>query len=385
MRYKILLLICTAFLLLAACGSTGEAEGLQTNDTKTAQSEETLESDSAETESEAAGAEASEQKTSESQAIPSVTEQVFAMDTYMSITCYGKECQEAADAAKEEIQRLDDAFSVGNPESEIAIINSQGSGTLSEDGLVMMDYAMQVYERSGGAFDITVYPLMELWGFTTGDFRVPEAEEIDAILTNMGSDKLIYDREAARLTLGDGQGVDLGGIAKGYTSGRLMKIFDNYDLVSAVISLGGNVHLYGTKPDGSLWKVGVQDPHYPEESRYLGILQASDVAVITSGAYERYFVDEETGETYHHILDPSTGRCASAGLISATVVSADGTLADTLSTACYVMGLEDTIQYWKDYGEDFELILMTEDDQVYITEGLEGRFSSDYPLNVIYR
>jgi thiamine biosynthesis lipoprotein len=323
-------------------------------------------------------------KTAKASEIPSATGEIFAMDTYMTITCYGTQCQAALDAALAEIQRLDDLLSVGNGDSEISIINTQSSGTLSSETMEMVEAAIELSTQTQGAFDITVAPLMELWGFTSGNFSVPETTELQALLDCVGSEKLTLDESTATLTLGAGQGIDLGGIAKGYTSGRLMEIFAEYDLVSGLVSLGGNVQCYGTKPDGSLWRCGIQDPLNPEDTaNLLGILSVADRAVITSGAYERYFVEEETGETYHHILDPRNGYPANAGLISVTVVSENGMLADGLSTACYVMGLEESIHYWEKYGSDFDLILMTEDGEIYVTEPLEASFTSDYPTHII--
>ena len=246
----------------------------------------------------------------------------------------------------------------------------------------MVTEALRLYDTTGGAFDITVYPLMDLWGFTTGKFAVPDAQELSALLAQCGSDKLTVNGDT--IMLAEGQGIDLGGIAKGYTSGHLMKIFEEYDLVGAVVSLGGNVQCYRTKTDGSLWRCGIQDPQDPENgSAYLGVVSVADRAVITSGAYERYFVDEATGKTYHHILDPKTGYPAESGLLSVTVVSTDGMLADGLSTSCYVMGLEQSAEYWRNYGADFDLILMDENGEVYVTEPLSGQFTSDYKVHVI--
>lgn len=314
------------------------------------------------------------------QEVKSAKKDIFAMDTYMTVTCYGDRAQEAVDAAEKEILRLDELLSVGNPDSEISKLNEAGEGELSNDSKIMVEEALAVNERTGGAFDITVYPLMQLWGFTTQDYKVPKQEELKKVLETVGSGQLAL--KDGRLALGKGQGIDLGGIAKGYTSDRLMEIFEEYGLVSGIISLGGNVQLYGTKPDGSLWKCGIRDPHASDsDSSLLGVLQTADCAVITSGAYERYF--EEDGKTYHHIIDPATGYPADNGLISVTIVSRQGILADALSTACYVMGLEKTIDFWKSSPEEFDLILMTADDEVYVTAPLKDAFSTDYPVHVI--
>jgi thiamine biosynthesis lipoprotein len=275
-------------------------------------------------------------------------------------------------------------LSVGKKDSEISIINENGSGTVSGDTIEMVKAALEIENTTNGAFDITVYPLMELWGFTTGDFAVPQTDRLQSALQSVGSGRIKLDEESSTITLDDGQGIDLGGIAKGYTSNRLMEIFAEYDLVSGMVSLGGNVECYGTKPDGSNWRCGIINPLNPDDvSSLLGVVSIDNKAVITSGAYERYFEDESTGKIYHHILNPKTGYPANNGLISVSVVSENGMLADALSTACYVMGLDESIQYWKQYGDDFDLILMTEDKDVYVTEPISGSFSSNFTIKVI--
>ncbi|MCD8053116.1 MAG: FAD:protein FMN transferase [Lachnospiraceae bacterium] len=381
---KFLPLLLAAALLLSACGNGGSSgESAST----ASESSGSAEASAAET----AAAETSTAETAAAEAsaageVASATDEVFAMDTYMTVTCYGDQCEEAVAAAIAEIERLDALLSVGEEDSEVALINANGSGTLSEDTLIMVQESLELWETTGGAFDITIYPLMELWGFTTGDFAVPDEEELQAMLALSGSENLTLDEESGLLTVGSGQGIDLGGIAKGYTSGRIMEIFEEYGIVSGMVSLGGNVQCYKTKTDGSLWRVGIQNPlEADDSSSFVGIVSVADQAVITSGGYERYFVDEETGETYHHILDPDTGYPAESGLISVTVVSDNGMLADGLSTACFVMGLEESTSYWQEYGEAFDLILMTEEGDVYVTEGIADSFTSDFTVNLIER
>jgi thiamine biosynthesis lipoprotein len=158
-----------------------------------------------------------------------------------------------------------------------------------------------------------------------------------------------------------------------------MDIFQEYEVTSGIVNLGGNVQLYGTKTDGSLWRVAVQDP--ADSEAYIGILSVSDKAVITSGGYERYF--EEDGTTYHHIIDPTTGYPAENGLISVTIISADGTLADGLSTSIYIMGLDKAISFWESRRDEFDMVLMTDEREIYVTEGIAQQFASDYEWNTI--
>ena len=312
---------------------------------------------------------------------PSASADVFAMDTYMTVTTYGEQCEEALDAAVAEIERLDALLSVGTADSEISRINANGSGTLSADTQAMVEQALDIWCTTGGAFDITVYPIMQAWGFTTGNYKVPCKLALQALLQTAGSEKLTLN--GSDLTLEEGQGIDLGGIAKGYTSDRLMEIFKEFNLSAGVVSLGGNVQCCGTKPDGSLWRCGIRDPNTPDDpNALLGVVTVADKAVITSGAYERNFTDEN-GQAYHHIIDPATGTPADSGLSSVTVVSADGTLADGLSTACYVMGLDKYIEYWRSYGENFDLILMTDENEVYVTAPIEDSFTSEYTVHIV--
>lgn len=316
--------------------------------------------------------------------IPSATQDVFAMDTYMTITGYGEKSEEAVEAAVEEIKRLDAMLSVGNADSEIARINKNGTGTISEDTQTMLEEALSLYQSTDKAFDITIYPLMVEWGFTSENYHVPDEATLKKLLKEVDASRLQYDEKTRTLTLGKNQGIDFGGIAKGFTSDRIMEIFKEYDLVSGCISLGGNVQTYGLKTDGTPWRCGIQNPDSEDDANsFLGIVSVADQAVITSGGYERYFTDEKTGTVYHHILDPSTGYSARSGLTSVTIVSDNGMLADGLSTSIYIMGLEKATEYWKKYGDSFQMILMTEDDQVYITEGLTDCFTTEFPLSVI--
>ncbi len=309
------------------------------------------------------------------------TKQIFAMDTVMTITAYGEKAGEALSAAEQEIERLDGLFSVGEDTSDIAVLNRDKKAVVSEDTLYLLQRSRELWESTEGALNIGIYPLMEAWGFTTGEYRIPEESEIAALLQHLDIEEIRWDSETREVTIPETMGVDLGAIAKGYTSGRLMDIFAARGVTSAVVSLGGNVQALGTKPDGSSWRVAIEDPFESEDSSYAGILEIADKAVITSGAYERYF--EENGKRYHHILDPSTGYPAENGLASVTIVSAAGTLADGLSTALFVMGKEGAEAYWQAHGEDFDMILIEEDGTMTVTEGIKDSFTSDWAYSVL--
>ena len=305
---------------------------------------------------------------------------VFAMDTYMTVKAYGSNGDAAVDAAVDEINRLDALLSTGKKDSEIGQINANNGGQLSEDGAVLMERSLELYKSTNGAFDVAIYPVMKAWGFTDGNYQVPDADTLKATLELVDPSLIDYDKETSTVSFKkDGVQIDLGGIAKGYTSSRIMDIYKEKGVTSGLVNLGGNAQVFGTKPDGSLWRVAVQSPD--SEDEYLGVLETKNKAIITSGGYERYF--EKDGVTYHHIIDPSTGYPADNGLISVTIVSADGTLADGLSTSLFVMGKDKATDYWKAHSDEFDMILLTDDEKLYVSEGIKDSFTSDREFEIV--
>ena len=305
-----------------------------------------------------------------------------AMDTVMTLTAYGKDREEALDKAEAEILRLDILLSVGSEDSEISLLNQQGSLTLSQDTAYLLGRALALSRETGGLFDVTVYPLVKLWGFFDQQYHVPTEAELAQALPLVDYSAIAFDRETGAVTLGAGQQIDLGGIGKGYTSQRLTQILTEAGVSSAILSLGGNVQCLGTKPDGSPWNIGIRDPWDQNGALYAAV-KVEDKAVITSGGYERYFQDPETGRVYRHILDPRTGCPAESGLSSVTIITPDGTLGDGLSTALYIMGLETAAGYWRAHSAEFEAILITDDGTLYATQGLSGSLSSEREIHYI--
>lgn len=308
------------------------------------------------------------------------SQSIFAMDTYISLTTYGSKGEEALKAGIEEIERLDGIWSVGQEKSEIARVNKNGNGNISKDTITVVKRALELSKNTKHAFSMTIYPLMELWGFTSGDYQVPAEEEIRQKLLLVDDAQVVLDEENGKIMLGKGQQIDLGGIAKGFASARIIEIWRKMGITSGIVSLGGNIQVLGSKLDKSDWKIGVKKPE-DKEGNLLGVLSVRDCAVITSGGYERYF--EEAGKTYHHILDTATGSPSQSGLTSVTIVSKDGTLADGLSTSLFVMGREKAIVYWKEHKEDFETILVEENGDIYVTEGLQDKFQTDEKIEII--
>ncbi len=311
------------------------------------------------------------------------SKELYAMDTYMTVKAYGDNASEALSESVKKIQELDSLLSTGDENSEIYALNHSGSAALSDTSAYLYQRSMEINSATDGAFNPLVYPLMDAWGFTTDNYKVLTQSEIDKLLPLTDISKVTFDDETNEITFAEeGMAIDFGGIAKGYTSDSVAQIMRENNVGGAIINLGGNVCVIGTKADGSYWKVGIQDPK--DSSKCLGVLSLTDKCVITSGGYERYFT--ENGKTYHHIIDPATGMPADSGLLSVSIISDDGTLADGLSTALFVMGLDKATTFWRESGYEFDFVIMTDENQLYISEGISDIFTSDtYKINIVKR
>lgn len=288
---------------------------------------------------------------------------IFAMDTFMSIRAYTDD-EELPALIEGEIRRLEELFSATLPNSDVSRLNSDGSASVNNDTAAILGDALLLCERTGGALDISVYPLVCLWGFTSGEYKVPSQDEIDDRLQYVGHGKIKLDGALASVAFG--MQVDLGAVAKGYTSDRICSVLREQGIESAVINLGGNVQTLGRHPDGRCWQVGVKDPF--DTQKTLLTIGIEDRAVITSGNYERCFTGDD-GRVYCHIIDPKTGRPTDNGIVSVTVIGENGLICDGLSTALFVMGEEKAVELWRD-SDDFEMIYVTSDGRIGITEGI---------------
>lgn len=299
-----------------------------------------------------------------------VERSLFAMNTYMTFTAYGEDAQAALQEAEECIQQVEGLWSVTDEDSEIYQANHSGGQpvTVSEETAQIISFALEMAQRTGGALDPTIYPVLTAWGFTTDSKQVPSQQRITRLLEQVGYDRIRLN--GTELTVPDGMELDLGAVGKGYTADLVTEILRRHGVSSALISLGGNIQAIGSRPDGSDWRLGIRAPW---ESGNLGVLTVSDAAVVTSGGYENYF-DDEQGNIYWHILDPSTGYPADSGLQSVTIVGREGKMCDALSTALFVMGAQSAEQYWRENG-GFEMLLVTDSGEILITEGIAENFT----------
>lgn len=290
----------------------------------------------------------------------------FAMDTVMDFQIYGD--TKLLRNAEEIVTDLEKKVSVTDPDSEIYAINLQGAGTLTGEAEELMKLALSMCSRTDGMLDISVYPVVRAWGFTTGAYQIPETETLQKLLPLVDYTKIQYDSATGQVTIPEGMTIDLGSIAKGYAGQLAAQYLRDHGVTSALLNLGGNVQTIGSKPDGTPWSIGIQDP---KGSSPMMALSVSDQAVITSGGYERYF--EQDGQTYWHIMDPATGRPARSGLLSVSVIGEQGSVCDALSTALFVMGLEKAARFWA-ASDDFEAIFVTDTGEIYLTEGLKNQY-----------
>lgn len=303
---------------------------------------------------------------------PEASSQIFAMDTVMDFYAVGEGAEDALTAAAQEINRLESLLSRTRVGSDVDTLNSTGSAALSEETAALLRDALHYAEVTGGAFDVTIAPLVEAWNIHGENPRVLTADEIAALLPLVGSHHLRLDGNTAALD--EGCAIDLGGIAKGYASDVIARLYRDRGMTGGWISLGGNVYAHGTKPDGSLWNVAIRDPQ--DTTASAAMVQLSNQFAVTSGGYQRYFTGSD-GTVYQHILDPKTGIPAMSDLLSVTIVNKNGAMADAYSTALYVMGEAGAVSFWREHSTEFDMILITADGRLLYTEGLDGRVTTE--------
>lgn len=307
------------------------------------------------------------------------TRDIYAMNTFMSLTAYGSSAESALSETADCISNLEKELSVTLPDSDISRLNTSGSAEVSRDTLALISEADKISRQTGGALDITVYPIVRAWGFTTGEHHIPAPAELTVLLSRVDYTRIAVDGN--KVTLPEGFEIDLGSLAKGYASDRAAEILHGNGVTSAILNLGGNVCAIGSKPDGSPWKVAAASPF--DDLEYLGIFSVQDKFVITSGKYERFFTGED-GKRYHHIIDPATGYPSENGVEAVTIIGTNGAECDALSTAMLVLGADKAVDYWRQYG-GFDMLIVTADRKLMITSGIAQDFSdlSGFPIEII--
>ncbi len=296
---------------------------------------------------------------------------LYALNTLIHFKTDGK----LPDGTAQKINSIEKKLSRTLPDSEIAKLND-GQTVTDEETVGLIKTALHLCEQTDGAFDITCGAVTELWGIGTEAAKVPDDTQISDALATVGYDKINID--SGRVSA-NGAVIDLGGIAKGYTAQKTVEYLRASGVESGVISFGGNIAVIGPKADGSAWAVGLKDPE--DTSKTVGNIFLYGGYVSVSGGYERYF--ESDGVRYHHIFDSKTGRPAQTDVLSVAVISDDGTEADALSTALFVMGKDAATDFYAASHFDFELIIIT-DTEILVSDGLRDSFTADGRYEIKY-
>lgn len=298
----------------------------------------------------------------------------FALGTVIDQEVYGANAQKASDEVRAKIRELDALWTINSPGGDINKLNSnagQGYVELNPETIDILKEARKISDLSGGAaFDITVAPLVKTWGIGTENPQVPPADVVKDLVSLVNYRELQIDEKTSSASLQrKGQMADLGGIAKGYIGDKVIEIYKKNGIASAFANLGGNVVTLGSRPDGSPWRIGIQNPR-GENSEIVGVVEVTDKAVVTSGDYQRYFIKD--GRRYCHIFDPRTGYPIDSDLMSVTIVGPSSADADGLAKVI-VLGLERGMEIVKQYGQA-EAIFITADKKIYVTPGLKSKF-----------
>lgn len=280
---------------------------------------------------------------------------MFAMDTYCTIKIKGG--GKVIDKMEGCIEKYDKKMNAYSADSAVYALNESEE---SEDKEIvsLSKQLYTYYKKTGGAFDFTLKKLSDAWGFETEHPHVPEK----IVFSDFGADRISFTDSKVRL---NGVEAGFGAVTKGYVTDRLVDIMNESGVKDAVLDLGGNVYSKGTH------KIGIKEPS-DTESALACAVTVCDRAVVTSGVYQRYFIDD-SGKRRHHILDPKTGYPAENDILSVTVIGDSGTVCDVLSTAFLVMGKEKTFEMYQSFGA-VEVIVLTSD-TLYCTKGIAGNVS----------
>lgn len=291
----------------------------------------------------------------------------FLFNTKNSISSDAGE--EGLFAVRSQAQAFEAMFSRTNTESELYRANRAKRRKLPVSAQLaeLVERALAYCSETGGLFDITMAPVVELWDFKNR--RVADEEAVREALTHVGWKGVSV--RGTHLCIEDPKaGIDLGGIAKGYMADRFLETLRAHGGRHSLVNLGGNVSVAGGRPDGSPWRIGIRKP-WPSRSNPLdemfALLEIENGSVVTSGVYERAF--EQDGRLYHHILDPETGFPAQTDLLSATVVSRDSIDGDAFATALVLMGADQAIAFAERHPR-IEAVLLTDEGDVLATSGI---------------
>lgn len=300
----------------------------------------------------------------------------FMLGTVNTISIYNEDENKAIEVIESvcaRIEEIDDRMSAFKDESDICRIKNAAGNELvqvHQDTFEIIKKAVELSEITEGAFDITMRPLVELWGIKNKNGFIPNEDQIKRIKEFVDYRDIVFDEETCKVGLKkSGQAIDLGGIAKGYAADEARRIISEGQIKNAIINFGGNVVTIGKQQDGKEWRIGIQNPN-SGTGDFIATLDLSDMSVVTSGSNEQFFIKD--GIRYHHIINPATGYPADSNLLSVTAVTKDSMEGDALTTALFILGPEKSALLIEQLKID--AVFITEKMEVLVTPGLNERF-----------
>jgi len=300
----------------------------------------------------------------------------YAMGTLVTQKINGLklEAKKLTNETLEIIDKLDKMMSFFSITSQLSQINQQAGKlwiSIDPELFFLIKEAKKYARLTEGFFDITIASLVKLWQDYGKLKQVPPQSLIEDTLKKVDYKNILIDEKRGMVKLRRiGQKIDLGGIAKGYAANRVIQHYQKKGLSSAMVNFGGNAALLGERDDGKPWQIGIQSP-LKERGQCLATVSVSNTSVVTSGDYERFFL--ENNRFYHHILNPLTGYPARNGLRSVTIIYPDAMLADVLATTLFILGLKKGIKLVKRFS-DIEVIMISENRKIYLSGSLVGKF-----------
>lgn len=296
------------------------------------------------------------------------------MGTVVKITLYEGGSKEILDKAFERIAEIESLVSINKEGTEIEELNKNAgiNGVkVSDTSYDIIEKALYYSEMSNGGYDLTIGPLVKLWGIGMPNAKVPTQVEIDETIKKIDYSKVKINPNTKEVFLSEeGLMIDLGSIAKGYTADEVVKLLREEGVEQAIVDLGGNIYAMGLKDGDTNWKIGIQSP-FNDRGNTVGSVEVSDKTVVTSGVYERFV--EKDGVKYHHILNPDTGYPYETEIAGVSIIADKSIDADALSTLIFTKGLDEGLDMVEKL-DKIDAVFITNKKEVYITEGLRGNF-----------
>lgn len=311
--------------------------------------------------------------------VKTVTKSGFLLDTFVSVTLFDESDEALLETPFERIKELNDvltAFAEGSDCQQIKDNAGIGPVKVADDTMAIIKESLKYSDLSQGKFDVTIGPLVDLWGIESPEIKEPPAsDQIEQAKALIDYQKMVLDEENNTVFLTKpGMSVNFGAIAKGYIADVIMQMLRDEGIEHALIDLGGNILVMGGKTEKQPFGIGVEDPLNPGQG-YIGVISLSSGSVVTSGNYQRYFTDAN-GVRYHHILDPDTGYPADTGVIQVSVIAEKSVDADALSTSLFLLGTEKGLELVEKM-DSVEAIFITEDHEIIMSSGASNYFVFD--------